>query len=156
MFKRRQKPPVHLPTLAELRDVDSPSVARRIGAEFGREAHFASDLRRVRPWLPAGLPGRELPTALLDSEWIGFLALLGEGGPWVYVQSVRELQELSRLYSQFFRVAVGPESEQAGDSLAARLGVPTTPELELLETEFWQHAAELAFARHAAWSASRR
>lgn len=157
MWRRpsRQKS-VPLPVLAELRDIDSPTAARRAGVEFGREACFAADLRRVRPWLPAHLPGRDLPAALLDSEWIGFLALLDERGPWVYVQNVRELQDLTRLYSLLFQAASTDKGGLAGASLLARLGAAPTPELEALEAEFWRQAAGLAQHRHQQWALVRR
>ncbi len=155
MFKRQMSLPPALPMLAELRDVDSPAAARRTGAEFGRELHFADDLRRVRPWLAPEMAGRDIPAALLDSEWAGFLALLDERGPWVFVQNVRELQILTRLYSRLFR-AVFPHGEGAGDSLTARLGVPPAPELAALEQAFWRQAGDFARQRHAAWSRLRR
>lgn len=98
MFRRRSStPPASDHALAELRDIDSPAAAARAGAEFGREPHFADDLRRVRPWLAPELGGREVLARVFDTEWTGFLALLGEDGPWVYAATIRDLSVLSRL-----------------------------------------------------------
>lgn len=155
MFKRKANPAPLLPVLAELRDVDSPAAARRAGVEFGREKHFAADLLRVRSWLHLETKGRDVPESLLESEWIGFLALLDERGPWVYVQNVRELQVLSHLYSRLFQAAF-PHGNLSGDSLTGRLGVPSKPELVALELEFWRQAGEFALQRHDEWSRLRR
>ena len=155
MFRLKVTPLPPLPVLAELRDVDSPAAARRAGVEFGRERHFAADLLRVRPWLAADTAGRDVPALLLQSEWIGFLGLLDERGPWVYVQNVRELQVLSHFYSRLFQAA-SPHGQASGDSLTDRLGVPSTPELDELERDFWRQGAEFALERHEHWSRFRR
>ncbi|MHA0037835.1 hypothetical protein [Deinococcus sp. PESE-13] len=146
MFRRRRPLPP-LPLLAEWRDRASPSAAARVGAEFGGEAHFAGDLRRVRPWLPAGLSGAALLDAIRREEWTGFLALLAEDGPWVYVQNVREVQVLSRLYS-WLAGAAGARGEG--------LGVEASAELAALEAEFWEVAAGFAAEQRGRWAAQRR
>lgn len=146
MFRRRAVA-APLPLLAELRDVDSPSAAARVGAEFGGEPHFAEDLQRVRPWLPAGLSGAALLDGIRQEEWTGFLALLAEDGPWVYVQNVREVQVLSRLYSRLAGAAGA-----RGDGL----GVEASAQLAALETEFWEVAASFAAEQRGRWAAQRR
>ena len=147
MFRRRVTPLPPLPVLAELRDVDSPAAARRAGVEFGRERRFAADLLRVRPWLEVDTAGRDVPALLLQSEWIGFLGLLDERGPWVYVQNVREVQVLSRLYSRLAGAAGA-----RGDGL----GVEASAQLAALETEFWEVAASFAAEQRGRWAAQRR
>lgn len=156
MFRRNENLDSKLPVLAEVRDVDSPASARRAGVEFGREVQFAADLLRVRPWIDPDTPGREVPARLLDSEWIGFLALLDERGPWVYVQNVRELQDLTRIYSRLFQASGSLPGQAQGTSLISRLGVHSTPELEEREAEFWRRAAEFASRRHHEWLRVRR
>lgn len=149
MFRRASLAPAPA-RLAELRDLDSPSAARRAGAEFGREPHFAADLLRVRPWLDAGTPGREVPARLLAEEWTGFLALLGEPGPWVYAPSVSDLQRLLGHYGRLTQAARGANSGGAeAGSLLDRLGGAVTPQSLALEAEFWALAASLAGARRA-------
>ncbi|GGR50947.1 hypothetical protein GCM10008959_10350 [Deinococcus seoulensis] len=91
--------------LTELRDIDSPAAADRAGAEYAGERWLAPDLLGVRPWLPPGTPRREVPGAVLNGEWTGFLALLGEYGPWVYAADVRALQELSGAYAALVQAA---------------------------------------------------
>lgn len=150
--------------LAELRDVASPSSAERVGAEFWREPHFASDLRRVRPWLADG-PPRALLGQVFQSEWTGFLALLAEAGPWVYAPTVRDLQGLATDYHALRRLVLGararrglallhggahprppggPGPEQLGpeqlgpgppESLWSRLGQPGSPPPEAVQAE---------------------
>ncbi|ANC71299.1 hypothetical protein DRO_1565 [Deinococcus radiodurans R1 = ATCC 13939 = DSM 20539] len=150
MFRRRAVA-APLPLLAELRDVDSPSAAARVGAEFGGEPHFAKDLQRVRPWLPPELTGAALLDAIRREEWTGFLALLAEDGPWVYVQNVREVQVLSRLYSRLARAAgQGPGARGEG------LGVKASAELSALEAEFWEVTAVFAAEQRGRWAAQRR
>lgn len=150
---RRPGPSVPSPArLAELRDLGSPSAAARAGAEFGRETHFAADLLRVRPWLSPDTPGRELPGHLLAEEWTGFLALLGEPGPWVYAPSVSDLQRLLGSYAQLAAAqSTGPggAGEAGAGSLLGRLGYAPTPERLSLEVGFWALAAGLAEARRA-------
>ncbi|EYB68252.1 hypothetical protein DEIPH_ctg025orf0100 [Deinococcus phoenicis] len=161
--------------LAELRDVASPSDAARVGAELASERWLAPDLLAARPWLPLDTPARALPGAVLHSEWTGFLALLGESGPWVYAASVTDLQRLSRLYGELVGAASHASEatalEAAGSggplpSLLARLEEtdyrtpaapsPTASELVALERAFWQEAQAQAGARRAAWLARRR
>lgn len=161
--------------LAELRDVASPSDAARVGAELASERWLAPDLLAARPWLPPHTPAREVPEAVLHSEWTGFLALLGEYGPWVYAASVADLQRLSRLYSRLVSAASCASEATvlaaalAGcplPSLLARLeetdyrtpaaAAPTAPELAALELAFWQEVQAQAGTRRAAWLARRR
>lgn len=120
MFKRPTSHTPHTTSFAELRDIDSPAAARRVGAEFGREAHFAADLLRARPWLSPELSGREALSAILEGEWTGFLALLGEDGPWVYATSVRDLQELARLYATFRQGPIGATERAFWEAAAAQ------------------------------------
>ncbi|GAA5437586.1 hypothetical protein [Deinococcus aquaticus] len=96
--------------MTELRDIDSPAAAARAGAEYAGERWLAPDLLGVRPWLPPDTPRREVPGAVLNGEWTGFLALLGEYGPWVYAADVRALQVLSGAYAALVQAAqVAPE-----------------------------------------------
>ncbi|THF88838.1 hypothetical protein E7T09_06600 [Deinococcus sp. KSM4-11] len=140
----------------------SPSDAARATAEFASEAHFASDLLTARPWLPSGTPRREVMGALLDIEWTGFLALLGEHGPWVYTGSVRDLQVLGDRYGALVTAArAAPEhavfaaAQARPHSLLIRLeatdyrqpGRAPTPDLTVLETGFWHEAQAQAAAR---------
>ena len=104
--------------LAELRDVSSPAEAARASAEFAGEPGFAADLLGVRPWMSSDTPKREVLNALLDTEWTGFLALLGEYGPWVYVGTVRDLQTLSGRYGAL--VAAASVADQQTVWTAAR------------------------------------
>ncbi|WP_309570999.1 hypothetical protein [Deinococcus sp.] len=151
--------------LTELRDVGSPADAGRASAEFASEPHFAGDLLAVRPWLAPGMPRCEVMAALLSSEWTGFLALLGEHGPWVYTGSVRDLQVLGDHYGTLVAAArtaaeadVYGAAAQRQDSLLVRLeatdyrqpGRAPTPDLAVLETTFWQEAECQAVLRRAA------
>lgn len=158
--------------LAELRDVFSPSDAARVGAEFAGERWLAPDLLAVRPWLPPDLNAREVPGAVLDAERSGFLALLGEHGPWVYVGNVADLQTLSRLNSALVEAAARASEDDALNaalstgphpSILARLEgtayrqASTSPaDLAALEGAFWQAAGAQARARREARLARRR
>lgn len=157
--------------LAELRDISTPADAARASAEVAGERWFAADLLAVRPWLAADTPRRGVLSALLDTEWAGFLALLGEHGPWVYAASVRDLQCFSALYGTLVGAASRAREDDALSaarsltaypSLLARLegtdyrrpaGSP--PELAALEAAFWQQAAAQAAERRADWQARR-
>ncbi|WP_221088887.1 hypothetical protein [Deinococcus aquaedulcis] len=163
--------------LTELRDLDSPGAAARVGAELAGERTLAPDLLGVRPWLPRDLGPHALPGALLRSEWTGFLALLGEHGPWVYAPDVRAVQRLSAAYGALVMAAQAVSEEvalQAAQAAVARASHWTLlPRLEavpyrqprrgaatagaLLEREaaFWALAADLAQAAHTAWQARR-
>lgn len=151
--------------MAELRDVSSPGDAQRAGAEYARERHLAPDLLRVRPWLAPDTPARQVVTAVLNTEWTGFLALLGEHGPWVYAGSVRDLQELAEGYGALVRAAstatddIAFQAAQATpDSLLTRLeatdyrvpgnhGAAPGP----LERAFWQDTHREALRRRQQW-----
>lgn len=157
--------------LTELRDIDSPAAADRAGAEYAGERWLAPDLRGVRPWLPPDTPPRGVVRAVLDGEWTGFLALLGEYGPWVYAADVRALQELSGAYAALVQAAqTAPEdvalhaahrSRQNAPhhTLLVRLEVtpyrrparsaPDAAHLTALEGAFWAQVAGQA-ARHRA------
>ncbi|PNY82798.1 hypothetical protein CVO96_01360 [Deinococcus koreensis] len=149
--------------LAELRDVSSPAEAARASAEFSGEPGFAADLLAVRPWLSPATPKREVLGALLDSEWTGFLALLGEYGPWVYVSTVRDLQTLSARYGELITAASGADEEAVWNasqgtvfpSLLARLEATDYRrpgqgggDLAALEAAFWAEAAAQARGRY--------
>ncbi|GGR81308.1 hypothetical protein [Deinococcus sedimenti] len=161
--------------LAELRDIGGPSEAARAGAEFAGERWFRGDLLGVRPWLVPDTPAREVVASVLPAEWTGFLALLGEYGPWVYAPDVRALQELSGSYSAL--VTAARSASEAEVLLAAersltlgahrtllvrleatpyrqptRSGV-TADGLHDLETAFWTLAGTLAAQAHARWQA---
>ncbi|GGK90697.1 hypothetical protein [Deinococcus radiotolerans] len=163
--------------LAELRDVSGPSEAVRAGAEFSGERWLRSDLLGVRPWLAPDTPAREVVPAVLRAEWTGFLALLGDHGPWVYVPDVRALQELSGAYAALVTAArTAPESEVllaaeqghalgADQNLLVRLEAtpyrqPTRPgadaaRLRHLELAFWTLAGAQAQQARARWQARR-
>lgn len=87
--------------LTELHDMTLPSGARALARQLGSESHLIPDLLQARPWhRESGLSRAEdVLTAIFQDEWSGFLSLLGEFGPWVYVPSVADLQALSRLYA---------------------------------------------------------
>lgn len=167
-FKRRPKPAA-VPIMAEFRDVSRPPDAERVAAEFGREIHFAADLLRVRPWLPPQTPGREVVAAILNHEWTGFLALLGEYGPWVYAGGVSDLQRLSRLYGTLAAAAsvtsamnLNHAAQRRPDSLLARLNVSeqqpggtSAQALAALEDAFWHETEAQARARYEAWQRRR-
>ncbi|NTX99567.1 hypothetical protein [Deinococcus sp. JMULE3] len=163
--------------LAELRDIGGPSEAARAGAEFAGERWLRPDLLGVRPWLAPDTPAREVVPAVLRAEWTGFLALLGESGPWVYAPDVRALQELSGAYAALVTAArTAHEAEvllAAERSLAlgthrtllvrleatpyrqpTRSGV-TADGLHDLETAFWALAGTQAAQAHARWQARR-
>lgn len=165
---------IRLAHLTELRDLSSPSDAARVGAELAGEDWLAADLLAVRPWLPPDTAARALPGALLEAEWTGFLALLGEHGPWVYAASVADLQRLSRRYAELVRQAAGAAEDVAlaaasasggRPSLLARLEgtdyrrpsgpSPAAAELATLEEAFWAEAGAQARARRAARAARR-
>jgi len=105
--------------LAELHDVTLPSAARTLATRLAGERNLAPDLRRVRPALAAG--GGDAATlleAISREEGPGFLVLPGEFGPWAYVPSVADLQELSRAYGALVRAASGSRDAEV---LAAAL-----------------------------------
>ncbi|OOV15629.1 hypothetical protein [Deinococcus sp. LM3] len=157
--------------LTELRDIDSPAAADRAGAEYAGERWLAPDLLGVRPWLPPDTPPREVVRAVLNSEWTGFLALLGEYGPWVYAADVRALQELSGAYAALVQAAqTAPEDvalhaahrsrqDAPHHTLLVRLeatpyrrparSAPDSAQLTGLERAFWAQVGEQA-ARHRA------
>ncbi|WP_343760943.1 hypothetical protein [Deinococcus depolymerans] len=163
--------------MAELRDIDSPAAAARAGAEYAGERWLAPDLLGVRPWLPPDTSPREVPGAVLRAEWTGFLALLGEYGPWVYAADVRALQVLSGAYAALVRAAqAAPEAvalaaarqglaDAAHHTLLVRLEAtpyrrpprcaPGPFSLADLERTFWSLAAEQAERQRAAWQARR-
>lgn len=163
--------------LADLRDISGPSEAARAGAEFAGERWIRSDLLGMRPWLASDIPAREVVPAVLRAEWTGFLALLGEHGPWVYAPDVRALQELSGAYAALVTAArSAPEAEVllaaersftrgAHRTLLVRLeatpyrqtaraGVDAAG-LHDLETAFWTLAGTQAAQAHARWQARR-
>ncbi|UBV43568.1 hypothetical protein LAJ19_04965 [Deinococcus taeanensis] len=163
--------------MAELRDITGPADAARAGAEFAGERWLAPDLLGVRSWLPPATPGRQVVTEVLRGEWSGFLALLGEYGPWVYVPDVRALQNLTGAYGAL--VAAASRAGEAEVLQAARLaleghpnrtllvrleatsyrqpdrGGAAAPELHALESGFWAQAAQVAHDSHARWQARR-
>ncbi len=163
--------------LAELRDIGGPSEAARAGAEFAGERWLRPDLVGVRPWLTPDVGAREVVPAVLRAEWTGFLALLGEHGPWVYAPDIRALQELSGAYAALVTAARGaPEpavllaAERsltlgAHRTLLVRLEVTpyrqstrsgvTADGLHDLETMFWTLARTQAAQAHARWQARR-
>lgn len=116
--------------LAELRDVSGPAEAARASAEFAGEPGFAADLLGVRPWISRDTPRREVLNALLNTEWTGFLALLGEYGPWVYVGTVRDLQTLSARYGALVAAASEADEDAVWN---ASLGTAPPPLLARLE-----------------------
>lgn len=151
--------------MTELRDITRPADADRAAAEFASEAQFAGDLRRVRPWLAPDTPRRAVLAAVLHAEGTGFLALLGEYGPWVYAASVRDLQELGGAYGALVHAAhhapedaVYAAAAQRPDSLLTRLeatdhrqpGRGGDADLAALEAGFWHAAAVQAQTRYAA------
>ncbi|GBF08038.1 hypothetical protein DAERI_210034 [Deinococcus aerius] len=170
--------------LAELHDVTLPSQARTLARQLAGEAFLVPDLLRARPWLRE--PGREgaenVLAAILHTEWSGFLALLGEFGPWVYVPTVADLQALSRPYARLVHQAaesqdaellsaalqIDPPEEsllvrlevtdyrQSGrrEALSLRVG-RNAAQLAELEQSFWDDAERLAQRRRAEWAARR-
>lgn len=171
--------------LVELHDVSLPSRARELGGQLARERTLAPDLLRVRPWLGGVSGAREVLAAVFDTEWSGFLSLLGEFGPWVYAPSVADLQALSRHYAALVRLASGSREEGVlaaalrlapplegggpGPSLLARLeatdyragdGNPSreadeTAALVEAEDAFWAAAQRQARQRRGEWAARR-
>lgn len=157
--------------LTELRDVFSPSDAVRVGAEFAGEEWLARDLLAVRPWLPQNTPKREVVSAILNSQWTGFLALLGEYGPWVYVPDVAQLQQLSRLYAALVAAASQASEEQAFASASLSSAFPSlitrleqtdyrqpvnqNHDLVAFELAFWHAAQANAKSSFEAWRARR-
>lgn len=163
--------------LAELRDIGGPSEAARAGAEFAGERWLRPDLLGVRPWLAPDTPAREVVPAVLRAEWTGFLALLGEHGPWVYAPDVRALQELSGAYAALVTAARGAHEAEvllaaersltlgAHRTLLVRLEMTpyrqptrsgvTADGLHDLETAFWTLAGTQAAQAHARWQARR-
>ncbi|GMA17127.1 hypothetical protein E5F05_03240 (plasmid) [Deinococcus metallilatus] len=172
--------------LAELHDLAAPSAVRALAARLAAEVNLAPDLLRARPWLSAAAlkTTADVLGAVLESEWTGFLILLGEFGPWAYVPSVAAMQALSRRYAALVQAAsVSPDGGvlaaafhlQPGDpggSLLARLevtdyrpqrGAPRSPranvetvaELVRLERAFWEAAEDQARQRRAEWAGRR-
>ncbi|WP_216327006.1 hypothetical protein [Deinococcus aestuarii] len=167
--------------LVELHDVSRPSRARDLGGQLARERTLAPDLLRARPWL-AGVSGTpDALAAVFETEWSGFLSLLGEFGPWVYAPSVADLQALSHGYAALVRRASGSgeggvlaaalrlDRAGPGPSLLARLEVTdhraggAAPSREageaagLVEAEqaFWAAAQRQARRRRGEWAARR-
>lgn len=173
--------------LTEFHDVSLPSSARSLGRQFAHEPHLAADLLRVRPWLDqVELPRAEgVLAAIFQVEWTGFLALLGEFGPWVYAPSVADLQALSQIYARLVHLAAeSPEPEVLGaafrlsrtgkdllfrleatdyrrpgeDPTAATTGSQASQaSSHLVEAEraFWDTAEAQARQRYTAWAARR-
>ncbi|BDP43367.1 hypothetical protein DAETH_33360 (plasmid) [Deinococcus aetherius] len=166
--------------LVELHDVSLPSRARELGGQLAREETLAPDLLRARPWLGGGQGAREVLAAVFDTEWSGFLSLLGEFGPWVYAPSVADLQTLSHGYAALVRLASGRreadvlaaalrlERDASAGSLLARLEVTDyrgdassrevrdgTAGLVEAEEAFWAAAARQARHRRDEWAARR-
>lgn len=131
--------------LSELRDIDSPAAADRAGAEYAGERWLAPDLLGVRPWLPPDTPLRGVVRAVLDGEWTGFLALLGEYGPWVYAADVRALQELSGVYAALVQAAqTAPEDVALHAAHRSRQNAPHHTLLVRLEATPYRRPARSA------------
>ncbi|GAA5441261.1 hypothetical protein ACFQDE_01510 [Deinococcus caeni] len=131
--------------LTELRDIDSPAAADRAGAEYAGERWLAPDLLGVRPWLPPDTPLRGVVRAVLDGEWTGFLALLGEYGPWVYAADVRALQELSGVYAALVQAAqTAPEDVALHAAHRSRQNAPHHTLLVRLEATPYRRPARSA------------
>ncbi|TDE85294.1 hypothetical protein [Deinococcus sp. S9] len=159
---------VRLTHLAELHDLMLPSTVQTLARRLAGEANLAPDLLRVRPWLTGLTKLEDVLAAVFRDEWSGFLALLGEFGPWVYVPSVADLQALSHRYAALVRaastsgenavLAAAWQLQQLGASppLLARLevsdhrreaGHQETSELVRLERAFWTAAEQQASRR---------
>lgn len=131
--------------LTELRDIDSPAAADRAGAEYAGERWLAPDLLGVRPWLPPDTPRREVLRAVLNGEWTGFLALLGEYGPWVYAADVRALQDLSGAYAALVQAAqTAPEDVALHAASRSRQDAPHHTLLMRLEATPYRRPARSA------------
>lgn len=146
-----------LPHLTDLRDVFSPADAQRVGREFAGERWLAPDLLAARPWLDSRTPPKEIVSAVMDSQWSGLVALLGEHGPWVYAANVADLQGLGRRYGELVRAAaLAPEHE----ALDAAFSQPEFPSLlaRLEATDYRQPSgvkADLIELERAFWDAAR-
>ncbi len=159
--------------LTDLRDVFSPADAERVGREFAGERWLGPDLLAARPWLDARTPPKEVVTAVMQSQWSGLVALLGESGPWVYAANVADLQRLGRLYGELVRAASQAQEDRVLDaalgqpdqpSLLARLEATdyrqsadkdTGPDLCALEAAFWDAAKTQARRDWEGWRARR-
>jgi hypothetical protein len=160
--------------LTDLRDIFSPTDAERVGREFAGERWLAPDLLAARPWLDSRTPPKEVVPAIMQSQWSGLVALLGEYGPWVYAANVADLQLLGRRYGELVRAASQVHEDQALDaalgqsdhpSLLARLeatdyrqssGTDTGVDLVQLESAFWDVAKAQARQDWERWQARRR
>lgn len=159
---------VRLTHLAELHDLMLPSAVQTLARQLAGEANLAPDLLQVRPWLTGLAQLEDVLATVFRQEWNGFLALLGEFGPWVYVPSVADLQALSHRYAALVRaastsgenavLAAAWQLQQLGapPPLLARLevsdyrreaGHQETPELIRLERAFWTAAEQQASRR---------
>lgn len=169
--------------LVELHDLSLPSRARELGGQLARERALAPDLLRARPWLTGVEGARDVLGAVFETEWSGFLGLLGDFGPWVYVASVADLQALSRRYAALVEAASGAGDAEVlaaavhwhapfpGGSLLARLEAtdhrtpaaprraasspPASAALVEAEAAFWHAAQRLARERRDGWAARR-
>ena len=155
--------------IAEVHDLSFAHEVLPLVQLLSEEPELAPDLRRPRPWLPGTLDTEAVLNALLDQEWTGFVAHVGQVGPWVYVPTVADLQSLSAAYTEVVEAArsadlSGSSADLSGSfagSLLTRLSGPLCPvacgqaaPLDL-EAAFWQLAANLAAQRRSQWSSSR-
>ncbi|MEW6422105.1 MAG: hypothetical protein AB1511_10340 [Deinococcota bacterium] len=170
--------PARLTHLAELHDLTLPSAPQTLARQLAGEANLAPDLLRARPWLTGPAKPEDVLAAVFRDEWSGFLALLGEFGPWVYVPSVADLQALSHRYAALVQAAQASSDTAAlaaawqlqppgsSTSLLARLEATdhrqpeehrpvAGPDLIRLERAFWETAELQARQRRDEWGARR-
>ncbi len=162
-MKRGAPPSSTLIGIAEVHDLSFAYQVEPLLRLLHEEAELLPDLLRARPWL-AESGRQEVMATVLEQEWSGFLARLGSLGPWVFAQTVADLQALSGAYSAVVEAASRSDLRGcAPSSLLGRLrtggelgGQGAVTGAEEAEAAFWAQAESKAARQRAEWAARRR
>lgn len=146
--------------IAEVHDLSLAHQVGPLATLLADEQEVVADLSRARPWLEALDTPQGVLDALLEQEWSGFVARLGQVGPWVFAASVAGLQALRARYADVVTQAGRSRLEGAlPASLLGRLratGVHgTAQDLEhalRAEEAFWIQAQAQARQTREAWT----